>query len=381
MTLSAVDYASKTEAYAAAADAGYDESSVSVTVDKETWRYQWALRDFSASLADDSNVPSGTDADVTVEDDALDVTLDVVTDIVIPEGWTSVEGGVVTEPVSEGSPFVIAGVDDAPVLHVTGDIADAFGLKGLVDTGLVQADAEPASERFTYVAGYTADGAAIAASAEIPVFVEDANGNAAVGYAPSEPKAEPAPVSGGDLIMQLHGAMPAAPMLQFAQEVADKHMAIVTLRDALTFAVTATFVPGMGKRSSGASRVTGGGSISILSAGASVPRAVVNRPASTIDRIRSEGYWSDLESEGGPPASNSTILTLKHAIEAAAEADDLDALAKLDRKTVSTYYNQAREYRLWHIAAVTKRIAERNAKRAAEQAALDAEFGYALAAD
>lgn len=216
--------------------------------------------------------------------------LPALADIRVPDGWATVEGGIVSEPVSEGSEFTIARADGEEIAPVA------------------------------------------------------------------------APVS-GDLIMQIHAAMPAAVVMQFAQPLADKHMAIITLRDAVTFAVVATIIPGMNKRSRGsAARVNDGDAVA----------RVVSRPEGPLSRIRACGEWHDHE----VPASNETILNIKHKIEDAAAADDLDALALLNRKTVGTYYNQAREYRLWHIAAVTKRLEERAARYAAEQAAMDAEFGF-----
>lgn len=338
MTLSTVDYGSKSEAYAAAELLGFDKSSVRIEVDRANKRYQWALREVASSVADSGeatvssddnaqdgaagepdildapislNDVSGLDALISVVGDTLvtpSADAPIVTDITpVPAGWASVEGGVVSEPVSDGA-------------------------------GLVQV--EP-----------SADGE----------------------VAPIAPVVEPTAPVAGDLIMQLHGAMPAAIVMQFAQQIADKHMAIVTLRDAVTFAVTATVVPGMGGKRGVASVARGLGN-----GGVAPARVASNRPESIIDRIRARGEWSDDEVS----ATNLTILNLKHRIEAASSADDLDRLTSLGAfKSTSTYYNHARAYLEWHTAQATKRVEERVAKRAAEQAALDTEFGYSLAAD
>jgi hypothetical protein len=180
------------------------------------------------------------------------------------------------------------------------------------------------------------------------------------------PVAPVAPVA-GDLVMQVFGAMPAAALTMFAQAFADKHTAIVTLRDAVTFEVQAIITPGMGKP---ARRVSGGtrsGSV------AGVARASVDRAETIIDRIK-RGVWLDSEVS----LTNLTILNLKHKIEAAAAAGDVDMLKSLGGfKSTSTYYNHARAYLDFHIVDAPIRAAEREAIRVAEQAALDREFGFA----
>lgn len=352
MTLSTVDYGSKSEAYAAAELLGFDKSSVRIEVDRANKRYQWALREVASSVAD-----SG-EATVSSDDNA-------------PTGAADIK----------------------PVLHVTGEIADAFGLTGLVDTGLVQVAPsvldEPAliPEGFDALISVVGD-TLVTPSADAPIVTDitpvPAGWASVEGGVVSEPEeiapvaasVEVAPVA-GDLIMQLHGAMPAAIVMQFAQQIADKHMAIVTLRDAVTFAVTATVVPGMGGKRGVASVARGLGN-----GGVAPARVASNRPESIIDRIRARGEWSDDEVS----ATNLTILNLKHRIEAASSADDLDRLTSLGAfKSTSTYYNHARAYLEWHTVQATKRVEERAARHAAEQAALDDEFSqpapYALAAD
>lgn len=165
------------------------------------------------------------------------------------------------------------------------------------------------------------------------------------------------PAVAGDLVMQVFGAMPAAALAQFAQAFADKHMAIVTLRDAVTFEVVSVVTPGMGK--AGRVRAVSGGTGS-ASAG-DVIRAPTQRAETIIDRIK-RGIWLDSEVS----LTNLTILNLKHKIEAAAAAGDVAMLESLGGfKSTSTYYNQARAYLNFHLADAPRRAA-----------ALDAEFGY-----
>jgi hypothetical protein len=310
MTLSTVDFDSRSDAITAAEYAGYDVSSVSVSRDSDSGRYQWNLRSFGDLTASDTvtdgETPSGADAaaDVVADmvaglGDALVVGEDdvTVTDIVVPAGWASVDGGVVQDD---------ARVSDTPVSDVT---------------------------------------------PVVPV--------SSVAVA-------------GDLVMQVFGAMPAAALGMFAQAFADKHMAIVTLRDAVTFEVRAVVTPGMGKV---ARRVSGGtGTGSGSGAVASVTRAVA------VERDWS--VWSD----GEVPESNKTILRVKHGIESALASCDLDALlafefsgAKVEDDSnpkVSTYYRRAGRYLRCAIDKCVAELAEREAKRAADQSALDAEFGF-----
>jgi hypothetical protein len=303
MTLSTVDFDSRSDALTAAEYEGYDASSVSISVDHDSGRYQWNLRSFDVALDAEGETPSGADAaaDVVADmvaglGDALDAP--TVTDISVPTGWLVVDSDVVAVDVRR-----------APV-DVPGEAVD-----------------EPVA----------------------PVVS--------------------APVA-GDLVMQVFGAMPAAALGMFAQAFADKHMAIVTLRDAVTFAVVSVVTPGMGKvrRAGGTGASSGGGSVT---------RAPVEREETLIDRIK-RGVWLDSEVS----VTNRSILTLKHAIEAAAGAGDMELLASLGGfKSTSTYYNHARAYLGFHLADAPVRAAEREAARAAEQAALDAEFGFgALAA-
>jgi hypothetical protein len=318
MTLSTVDFDSRSDALTAAEYAGYDVSSVSISVDHDSGRYQWNLRSFDVALDADGETPSGADAaaDVVADmvaglGDALD-DAPVVTDISVPAGWSSVEGGIVIEPLTADSTFSIA-------------------------RAVAQVDVPPVA-------------------VDVPAKPVDAS-----------------PIA-GDLIMQVFTAMPAASFGNFAQAFADKHMAIVTLRDAVTFAVVSVVTPGMGKvKRAGGS----GASVSGASSGGSVTRAPVEREETLIDRIK-RGVWLDSEVS----VTNLSILKLKHAIEAAAGAGDMELLASLGGfKSTSTYYNHARAYLEFHLADAPVRAAEREAKRAAEQAALDAEFGFgALAA-
>lgn len=103
---------------------------------------------------------------------------------------------------------------------------------------------------------------------------------------------------------------------------------------------------------------------------ASVPTSIV-REESTLDRCK-RGVWLDCE----VPESNKTILNLKHKIEAARGSLDMDALRAIEFKTVSTYYNQARAYLGHAILAVEAALIAAEAKRAADEAALTAEYGF-----
>lgn len=292
MALSTVDFDSRSDAITAAEHAGYDESSVRVTCDHESGRYQWDLRDFGGYGAADGEAPSGADAaaDVVAEmvaefaDAEITGESDVIlTDIVIPLGWGSVDGGAHT-------------ADEA------------------------------------------VDGGEGAASVDGPVV--------------NEPVASGA-CADGQRIMQIFGAMDASVLMQFAQSFADKHMQIVTLRDAVTYAVTDVITPQSGK-----GRKSSGGSVT---RSASVARVAAERAETIIDRIK-RGVWLDSE----VPESNRSILNLKHQIERASASGDMDLLASLGSfKSTSTYYNQARAY-LEYFIAVTP----------ARQAALDAEYGF-----
>jgi len=309
MTLSTVDFDSRSDALTAAEYEGYDASSVSISVDPDSGRFQWNLRSFDVALDAEGEAPSGADAaaDVVADmvaglPDALsgfhyvesfdDVTL---TDISVPAGWSSVDGGL------------------------THDDATRAG--------------EPTPIRMA------------------DVTIENV-------------------VVAGDLVMQVFGAMPAAALGMFAQAFADKHMAIVTLRDAVTFEVRSVVTPGMGK----VKRAGGSGAAS----GGSVTRAPVEREETMNDRIK-RGVWPDSDLESSP--QNSGILGLKRKIEDAYNAGDMDALLAYDFKGAkfeegSTYYRRAGWYLRFLIGKLTATLAEREATRVAEQAALDAEFGF-----
>ena len=297
MTLSTVDFDSRSDAIIAAEFAGYDVSSVRVTCDRDNGRYQWELRSFDVALDGDGETPSGSDAaaDVVADmvaglGDALDAP--VLTDIVVAEGWTHVDGGEVAV--------------DTGAVSGAGSVVE---VDKAVDTGTAVADAPVASVQ--------------------PVAVA------------------------GDLVMQVFGAMPASALTMFAQSFADKHMAIVTLRDAVTFEVASVVTPGMGKVAR--TRVVSSGT------GAGAVRAPIEHVETIIDRIK-RGVWLDSEVS----LTNLSILKLKHAIEEAASAGDIGKLESLGGfKSTSTYYNHARAYLNFHIADAPRRAA-----------ALDAEFGY-----
>lgn len=313
MTLSNVDFDSRSEALVAAELEGYDASSVRVTCDRDSGRYQWALREFDVDLdGSAADLAADVAADTGAAPDGANAAADVVADVVAE----LVAGGAIGESTVTES-------DDAPVV---GDI-----------------------------------------------IIQPVSDGSAFGIARVDPATAPlneGRIGGRNLIMQVHGAMPEMALLPFAQTFADKHMAIVTLRDADSFDVVATLVPGGGKVARGGARVaSGSGRVAGSGKGAGV---VVAREESIIDRIR-RGAWEDSE----VPDSNRTILNIKHRIEAAYTSCDLDALVALDTfKSQSTYYNQARAYLTWAIASCRVELAERAERHAKAQAAIDADFGF-----
>lgn len=364
MTLSNVDFDSRGDALVAAELEGYDASSVRVTCDRDSGRYQWALREFDVDL-DGSSVDLAADvaADTRAAPDGANAAADVVADVVAE----LVAGGAIGESTVTES-------EDAPVV---GDIQPVTSWMTSIQEPVTSwMEVEP--DKATVAPSSEAPAADVVAEivgrvAGRNLIIQPVSDGSAFGIARVDPATAPlneGRIAGRNLIMQVHGAMPEMALLPFAQTFADKHMAIVTLRDADSFDVVATLVPGGGKVARGGARVaSGSGRVAGSGTGAGV---VVAREESIIDRIR-RGVWEDSE----VPDSNRTILNIKHRIEAAYTSCDLDALVALDTfKSQSTYYNQARAYLTWAIASCRVELAERAERHAKAQAAIDADFGF-----
>lgn len=364
MSSTAMDFASKTDAYANAAENGFDASSVSVRVDGATWRYQWHLREFAGVVADAGaggvtidvdgavDVDGGTDATVASgADAAADVVADVVADVI---------GGALVALLPAGTEMGDADAVDAPVL------TDLVILPHTMFLGLSSSPVTPTVEPVDVTMGLTVDVTVEeqpAAVEPVAVVVTD------VGVV------APPPVTGADVsviardcIIQVHGALPEAVALDMARMLSERHGLIATVRDAASFGVVLTILPGMGKARGGTGGRVGG---SVYGGGGVTAAPVVEREESTLDRCK-RGVWAD----GEVPDSNKTILKLKHAIESARGSLGLDVLLAMEFKSQSTYYNQARAYLGHAIAHVERELAAIEAKRAADESALTAEYGF-----
>lgn len=345
MTLSLVDFDSRGDALMAAELAGYDASSVSIRADAESGRYQWHLRSFNVECPVDAGTASGADDDaLLVAGVVADVVADMVAGLVADDtgnadnglvGWTQIDSGtdqgeapVVTDIV-HGQTFDV-------VAHASADLVEAFGLDGLVARGLVIVD--PAS-----------------GAAEVAALLGEVDAYQAPVSAPVTPVVTAAPAGmEGDVILQIHGALPAMAARQIAERLAKSLTCLMTMRNAVTFEAIEHVTT-----ASGTKRVSA--SASSAPTAVRAPREPAVHVETVIDRIK-RGVWLDSE----VPDSNLTILNLKHRIENAARAGDLDALRDLGTfKSTSTYYNQARAYLDFHLVDAPKR-----------QAALDAEFTY-----
>jgi hypothetical protein len=251
-----------------------------------------------------------------------------------PVGWTEIEAG------HEVEPDVVA--------HVPADVADAFGMTTLVSSGLV----------------------VVEGGAEIEATPVDAT---------VEQHDEPAaPVAVADTLLRLPGLHVVAAARDLAAFYAGRIGSPIELVSAAGVLIE-TMYPRAG-RAAGRASADGNNAnlqraLRHLSSGGSGQSA---EPAQVVDW----GVWNDADLESSP--QNAGILNLKHRIEDAFNAGDMDALLAFnfkgskveDEKSASTYYKRAGKFLRAKIATLETVMVEREAKRAAEQAALDAEFGF-----
>ena len=332
MTLTANSYASRAAAYDAGEADGFDRDDLIISHDRVTGRYQWDLRSYGETVAvtggeapaeydTAEDAISGAVCDVVAglaDVDEGDVDAPVLTDLDVSRGFASVQGGVSTVAA-----------------HVSAEVADAFGMRSLVASGLVVVQPEIA--------------------------------------APVAPAA-----SVTDYVIRVPGRFDEASAREMALFYAGRLGVPLELVNAASGAVLASVMPSSARGASVARVPT------VARGDGGLGRAIAEM-TQRVTAAKAPRDWSTY-SDAEIPESNASCRKTRNAIQEASEALDLDRLlafgfaGSADDGTGNTYTRYNGNYLRNRIEYVRAALAEAAVRRAAEQAALDAEFGYTAVA-
>lgn len=350
MTDSSVCFATRTDAIDAALDAGFEREDVVVTRDSDSDAWTWDLRStpgFEVALSDVGDADVGDDADA---DDDADAALNAALDVVSGLG-TDVD---VDEPalsdIDVSSGFLALAAPTAPTApvyaHVSPDLIAMFDMAPLVAAGLVVAT-EPVP---------------------VPVPVSAAPVSAPV-----------APVSGAaslDYVIRLPGRFDEATARDMALWLAGRIGQPVEIAALVSGTVLAAVYPNSAR----------GGMVARVPAVARGDNGLGRALAEMSARLgKPERDWATY-SDSEIPESNASCRKTWKAIAEAADALDLDALAGFtfagsqSDGTGNTYTKNNGRYLRARMVQVAAALAAIAVKRAADQAALDAEFGFSVLA-